>query len=159
MQRNVINPLLAGLALLLLAAGPLPAADTPEKAGWEAGSAYNKLYDAREQDDFKGTVTKVFTVTPMPGMSPAVALEVEEGPDQVNLVHVCPAWFRDPEAIGVRRGDKVKVKGVWVEIDGKFVFLASKVKKGDFFEFKVRVTEDGTPFWTLSPEEQAKHSN
>jgi hypothetical protein len=159
MQRDFTKPLMAGLALLLLAAAPLAAADTQAMAGWEADSAYNKLYDAREQDDFKGVVKKIFSVTPMPGMSPAVALEVEEGPDQVNVVHVCPVWFRDPEAIGLRRGDRVKVKGVWVEIDGQFVFLASKVKKGDFFEFKVRVTEDGTPFWTLSPEEQAKHSN
>jgi len=159
MTQTLRSTILAGFALLLLAAGPAKAADNPEMAGWEAGSPYNKLYDAREQDDFKGIVKKVFTVAPMPGMSPAVALEVEEGPDQVNLVHVCPAWFRGPEDIGIRRGDKVKVKGVWVEIGGQFVFLASKVKKGDFFEFKVRVTADGTPFWTLTPEEQAKHSN
>jgi len=37
--------------------------------------------------------------------------------------------------------------------------MASKVKKGDFFEFKVRVTSDGTPFWTMSPEDQEKHRN
>ena len=31
--------------------------------------------------------------------------------------------------------------------------MASKVKKGDYFEFKVRLTNDGTPFWTMSPED------
>jgi hypothetical protein len=34
--------------------------------------------------------------------------------------------------------------------------MASKVKKGDHYEFKVRLTKDGTPFWTMSPEELAR---
>ena len=33
---------------------------------------------------------------------------------------------------------------------------ASKVKKGDYFEYKVRRTKDGIPYWTMSPEERAK---
>jgi hypothetical protein len=31
--------------------------------------------------------------------------------------------------------------------------MASKIKKGEDFEFKVRLTKDGSPFWTMSPEE------
>lgn len=146
----------------LTLAGFTPAlltAQDREMEGWETNSAYNALYDARELDSFKGIVKKIYTKTPMPGMAPAVVIEVAEAEDAVNTVHLCPIWFRGPDAIGIRRGDKVKVKGVWAEIDGDFVFMASKVKKGDYFEFKVRVTSDGTPFWTLSPEEQAKHSN
>ena len=50
----------------------------------------------------------------------------------------------------------MKVKGVWAEIDGKEVFMASKVKRGDYYEYKVRLTKDGTPFWTMSPEELAR---
>jgi len=83
----------------------------------------------------------------------------EEAEDAVNVIHICPEWFAGPQDIGLRRGDRVKVKGVWAEIDDEFVFMAAKVKKGDFFEFKVRVTSDGTPFWTMSKEEQEKHRN
>jgi len=36
------------------------------------------------------------------------------------------------------------------------VFLASKLKKGESQEFKVRLTKDGTPFWTMTPEQLAK---
>lgn len=149
------------LALLLLLSVAVTAqAEGPQDMqGWEKDAPYNQLYDARERDSFKGYVKKIFTVVPMPGMAPATALLVEEDEDVVNLVHVCPEWFAGPQDIGVRRGDKVKVKGVWAEIDGEFVFMASKVKKGDFFEFKVRISSDGTPFWTLSPEEQEKHRN
>ena len=48
------------------------------------------------------------------------------------------------------------MKGVWAEINDEDVFMASKIKKGDFFEFKARLSSDGTPLWTLSDEELAK---
>jgi len=34
--------------------------------------------------------------------------------------------------------------------------MASKVKRGNDFEFKVRLTKDGTPFWTMTPEQLAR---
>ncbi len=158
-QHPLVRALLITIALaftLPLAAVAEPPADMQ---GWEIDSPYNKLYDARELDSFKGYVRKIYTLVPMPGMAPATALLVAESEEDLNVVHVCPEWFAGPGDIGVRRGDRVKVKGVWAEIDGEFVFMASKVKKGDYFDFKVRVTKDGTPFWTLTPEEQEKHRN
>lgn len=157
---HLTRPWMVLALLLLLSAAFAAQAEGPQDMqGWDRDAPYNQLYDARERDSFKGYVKKIFTVVPMPGMAPATALLVEEDEDAVNLVHVCPEWFAGPQDIGVRRGDKVKVKGVWAEIDGEFVFMAAKVKKGDFFEFKVRISSDGTPFWTLSPEEQEKHRN
>lgn len=151
----------AALALLALvtAAGTVAAEGPRDMAGWEKDAPYNKLYDAREMDSFKGYVKKIYTVVPMEGMAPATVILVEEAEDYETVVHVCPEWFAGPQDIGLRRGDRIKVKGVWAEINGEFVFMASKIKKGDFFDFKVRVTSDGTPFWTLSPEEQEKHRN
>jgi hypothetical protein len=57
----------------------------------------------------------------------------------------------------VKKGDRVKIKGAWAEIDNKDVFMASKVKKSDsdVFEFKVRLTKNGKPFWTMTKEELA----
>jgi len=36
--------------------------------------------------------------------------------------------------------------------------MASKIKKSDSdtFEFKVRLTKNGLPFWTMTPEQLAK---
>ena len=149
------------LATLALVAGvgPLAAEGARDMAGWEKDAPYNRLYDAREMDAFKGYVKKIYTVVPMQGMAPATVILVEEAEDYETVVHVCPEWFAGPQDIGLRRGDRIKVKGVWAEIGGEFVFMASKIKKGDFFELKVRVTSDGTPFWTLSPDEQEKHRN
>jgi hypothetical protein len=33
--------------------------------------------------------------------------------------------------------------------------MASKVKKDEMFEFKVRLTKNGKPFWTMTAEELA----
>ena len=140
--------------LVALFSTPLvQAQDSAVMAGWEKDSPYNSRYDAAELDQLRGVVTDIREVVPLPGMAPAVALVVQESEGDEILVHLCPAWFADRTAIGVKKGDKVKIRGAWAEFDGADVFMASKVKKGDFFEFKVRLTKDGTPFWTMTPEE------
>ena len=122
--------------------------------GWEEGGAYNKLYKASELDKIKCKIKKVTEVVPIKGMSPAIALIAEDGDGEEFMVHVGPKWFLG-NAVGIKRGDKVKIRGSWAEIDGEDVFMASKIKNGDFFELKVRLTKNGKPFWTMTPEELA----
>lgn len=126
-----------------------------DMGGWEENGAYNKLYKAAELDRIKCTVMKITEVEPMPGMSPAVALIVDDGDGEEIMVHVGPKWFIG-DNIGIRRGDELKIRGSWAEIDGEDIFMASKIKKGDFFSLKVRLTKNGKPFWTMTPEELAK---
>lgn len=125
--------------------------------GWEIDSAYNKHYNLDEWDSFKGIVMGFQKILPLPGMSPGIALLVKERDgDEVITVHLGPSSFVNPNSISLRKGEKVNVKGVWAEIGGQEVFMASKVKKGDYYEYKVRLTKDGKPFWTMSPEELAR---
>lgn len=125
--------------------------------GWEIGSPYNKHYKVSELDNFRATVVDVIEVIPMEGMSPATAITVKESDDDAPiLVHICPAWFAGKESVGLKRGDRLKIRGVWAEIEGRDVFMAAKIKKGDYYEFKVRLTRDGKPFWTMSQEELAR---
>jgi hypothetical protein len=131
------------------------ATESSEKKGWGINDPYNKLYDSKEFEKIKARLVRVTEVVPMPGMSPATALEVTEGSKKI-LVHLCPTWFAKPGDIALKPGDQITLKGSWAEINGKDVFLASKVKKGDFYEFKCRLTKDGTPFWTMTPEQLAK---
>ena len=123
--------------------------------GWELGSPYNKLYDVREFEKIRAYVIRVKEVIPMPGMSPATALDVREGA-YVYEVHLCPTWYRKPSEIRLKKNERIKIKGVWAEINGKDVFMASKIKKDPNTEIiKVRLTKDGTPFWTMTPEQLA----
>lgn len=132
------------------------AGEQKDMGGWGLKSPYNKLYDASEMDSFKGSVVKIIEVVPMKGMSPGVGLVIRErGGDDIE-VQLCPQWFIDRKSTGLKRGDRVKVKGVWAVINDSDVFMASKIKKGDYFQLKVRLTKDGTPFWTMSPEQLAK---
>jgi len=123
--------------------------------GWEIDSPYNKLYDIREYERIRAWVVRVKEVVPMPGMSPATALDVREGSD-VFEVQLCPTWYRKPSEIRLEKNARIKLKGVWAEVNGKDVFMASKIKKDPDIEIlKVRLTKDGTPFWTMTPEQIA----
>ena len=123
--------------------------------GWEIDSPYNKLYDVREYEKIRAWVVRVKEVVPMPGMSPATALDVREGSD-VFEVQLCPTWYRKPSEIRLKKNERIKLKGVWAEVNGKDVFMASKIKKDpDTDILKVRLTKDGTPFWTMTPEKIA----
>lgn len=147
------------VSAVLFSFGPLAAA--AEKAaftGWEKDSAYNSHYNYKERDSLKGKVLKFKSVTPLPGMAPGTALILDEEGQEI-LVHVCPSAYADPDKTGIRKDLKTKISGSWATIDGQDVFMAAKIKQGENFEFKVRLTKDGTPFWTMSPEELAKEAS
>lgn len=133
---------------------PLYGASEKEKQGWGNDDEYNKLYSVRELDKLRGNVVKFKKVSPLPGMSKATVMVLDDDGDKVD-VQLCPVWFATAKDTGIKRGDRVKVKGSWAEIDGVDVFMASKVKKGEYYEFKVRLTKDGTPFWNMPPEQLA----
>lgn len=122
--------------------------------GWEKDSAYNKLYNYKERDSLKGKLLKFKKITPLEGMAAATTFVLEEGDDEI-IVHLCPWDYANPKETGLRKGVRTKIKGAWAVIDNEDVFMAAKAKQGESFEFKVRLTKDGTPFWTMSPEERA----
>ena len=143
------------LLSLVVALSYVQAEEKPDMKGWGIDDPYNKLYDVREFEKVRGYVVRVKEVVPMPGMSPATALEVREGA-YVWEVHLCPTWYRKPSEIRLKKNERIKLKGVWAEINGKDIFMASKVKKDPDTEIiKVRLTKDGTPFWTMTPERLA----
>lgn len=131
------------------------AEEKKDMQGWEAGSEYNKHYDVREFEKLRVWFLRAKEVVPMPGMSPATAIEVLEGSEVIE-VQLCPTWYRKPSDIKLKKNARIKIKGVWAEINGKDVFMASKIKKDPNIDIlKVRLTKDGTPFWTMSPERVA----
>ena len=132
-------------------------ADNPkDMGGWEKGGAYDQHYDATELDKIKVTIIKIMEVVPMEGMAPGVGMIVRErDSDEDIMVHICPTWFIKPGETGLKKGNVVKIRGSWAEIEGEDVYMASKIKMEDYFSLKVRLTKDGTPFWTMSPEQLA----
>ncbi len=126
-----------------------------DMTGWEKGSQYNKLYNAKEAERLKGVIKKFVEITPLPGMATGTGFILDDEGEE-TLVHLCPKSFATAKETGLKKGLQVKVKGCFAEIGDDFVFMASKVKRTEHSEFKVRLTSDGTPFWTMSDEQLAK---
>lgn len=143
------------LVLLCLVVLPGTAMAKQDMGGWEQGGSYDSLYKSSELDKLKGTIQKIMEVVPMKDMAPGIGLILKDGDGEKVTVHVGPKWFLG-DNIGLKRGDKVKIRGCWAEIDGDDIFMGAKIKKGDYFSLKVRLTKDGKPFWTMSPKELAK---
>jgi len=122
--------------------------------GWEKGGEYDSLYDNTDRDVFKGTLLKIKDITPMDGMTEGIAVLVKDKEDgEEVLVHLGPKDFVEPRIKDLRPGARVKVYGVLVELDGEYEYMAAKLKAGEERKYKFRLTKDGTPFWSLSPEE------
>ena len=155
LKRIACSSLLVALSLIV-GISFVQAEGKKDMQGWGIDDPYNKLYNVREFEKIRAYVVRVKEVVPMPGMSPGTALEVREGA-YVYEIHLCPTWYRKPSEIRLKKNERVKIKGVWAEINGKDIFMASKVKKDPDTEIiKVRLTKDGTPFWTMTPQQLAK---
>ena len=142
-------------AIVFLTAGLGYTEEKKDMQGWGIDDPYNQHYDVREFEYIRAWFLRAKEVVPMPGMSPATAIEVQEGAETIE-VHLCPTWFRKPSEIRLKKNERIKIKGVWAEINGKDVFIAAKVKKDPNTDIiKVRLTKDGTPFWTMTPEQLA----
>jgi hypothetical protein len=154
-MKKCCRHLLLGLALILsagLTEVTICGAEEWTMQGWGINDPYNKYYDVRKFNKFRAWVVDLKSEPPMHGMSPGTIMVVRDG-SRVIDVHLCPTWFAKPGDVGIKKGDRVKIKGCRATIDGKDVFMASKVKKENYFELKVRKTEDGQPFWAMTPEE------
>lgn len=160
MLTKAIKISLALLILTLLAGfwaeQSLVAAEKQSTEGWEKSSAYQKLYKPKKYESFKGTVAKIIDVHPMAGMAPGTGILVRTKKGKEIPVHLGPKSFVDVSVIGLKAGDKVKVMGVFASLDNSKFFIASKVKKGEFVQVKLRRTSDGVPFWAMSVNELAE---
>ncbi|OEU71050.1 MAG: hypothetical protein BA863_17215 [Desulfovibrio sp. S3730MH75] len=153
MVKNISLKLMTTLCIIAIFATAAIASDMEIK-GWEKGGEYDKLYDNTDRDVFKGRLIKITDVTPLDGMTEGVAIIVKDKEDGENvLVHLGPNDFVEPRIKDLRPGVTVKVYGVLVEIDDRFEYMAAKLKAGEERKYKFRLTKDGAPFWSLSPED------
>lgn len=91
------------LSLTLVLTISWAAEPSADKKGWGINDPYNMLYNSKDFEKLKVAVVKVTEVVPMPGMSPATALEVREGSETI-VVHLCPTWFAKPADVGFKPG-------------------------------------------------------
>lgn len=155
--RSLVIPYIL-FAFCIPLSNAVAAGDKTDYTGWETGSRYDNYYNYKERDSLKGKIKKFLKITPHPGMVPGTAFLLREGDEEI-LVHLCPWSYANPKETRIRKGIKTKVKGSWALINGQDIFIAAKVKQGEDFVFKTRLTKDGTPFWTMNKEQLAREKN
>ncbi|KAF5046063.1 hypothetical protein DSECCO2_474730 [anaerobic digester metagenome] len=159
-MRALLASLLAAVLVAASATAFAGPKANPDIKGWEKGGEYDKLFDPKEADAFKGRVAKIMEIKPLDGMAPGIALQIEDKKDKtLEIVHLGPKDFVDLGAIGLKEGDQVKVVGAWAEVDGQDILIAVKVKKDEDVQLKVRRTKDGFPFWNMTPEQRKAESS
>jgi len=157
--KRVFQGSLIVVCLVILSAS-VAFADDMDIKGWEKGGEYDSLYDNTDRDVFKGTLLKIKDIEPLDGMTEGVGVLVKDKEDGEDvLVHLGPKDFVEPRIKDLRPGVRVKVYGVLVEIDGEYEYMAAKLKAGEERKYKFRLTKDGTPFWSLPPEELKKEES
>lgn len=119
-------------------------------AGWGMDSAYQGHYDVKQYDAFKGVIEDIITVVPLPGMAPGTALMVLSKWGKLIQVQLGPKSYVDVSVIGLKKADKVKCMGVHATVGKQDIFIASKVKTGEYVQIKLRRTSDGVPFWAMT---------
>jgi len=117
--------------------------------GYGLDSPYNKLYDTNRQIVITGKVTGKSFAAPIKGMGEAMSILVKTPKNGTIQVDLGPRWFVADQLARVNIGDKVKVIGSDVRIDGNRVILAKQIvnPKG-----KVLALRDygGAPYWSAS---------
>lgn len=159
MLKRINFKILVSFCLLTLATTAAYASDMDLK-GWEKGGDYDQLYDNTDRDVFKGTLIDIKEVTPLDGMAEGIGILVKDKEDgEKVLVHLGPKDFVESRIKDLRPGVRVKVYGVLVEIDDEYEYMCAKLKAGEERKYKFRLTKDGTPFWSLSPDDLKKEES
>lgn len=113
--------------------------------GWGAGMPYSSRFDASSMTRFGGEVQRIERVVPLVGMAEGYALVVRQR-DQVQTVHLGPAWFLERQDISVEPHDQVEISGSRVVLDGQAVIMAATmVKHGRLLQLR---DGEGLPVWS-----------
>jgi len=121
--------------------------------GWGYNSAYCSLYDTKTVKSIRGTVITVDTITPMPGMTEGVELQLQTKQGNVS-VHLGPRWYVENQDIDLEPKDMVEVTGSFINCAGQRILAAAKIRKGDQV---IRLRDaKGIPLWSAWHDEKSK---
>jgi len=116
--------------------------------GWEAGGAYNSLFDPMRSEAVKGSLVEFRRVVPLPGMAPALAMVVRSIYGETLEVHLGPHDTLAYLTQAIQPGMLLKVTGSFATVEGREVFLAGRLRVAEVLELKLRSSRTGTPMWT-----------
>jgi hypothetical protein len=92
-----------------------------------------------------GAITAVEKLTPVRGMSRGVHIILKTDKGETLSVHLGPEWYVEKQAITLKQGDQVQVRGSRVTFQDKPALIAAEVTK-DGKTLHLR-DANGVPAW------------
>lgn len=140
---------LSALFLALVVSGPkVVLGQGPAWRGegeWGPRGQYQRLFDPKTVETFRGTVVSVDTFSIRPDGRSGLHLHVLRAKDTL-IVHLGPLWFIENQSLVLAPNDTVKVKGSRVSYGGSPVIIAAEVSKGS--ESLALRDAKGFPAWS-----------
>ena len=115
--------------------------------GWGSKGAYCKLYDTKTIETHRGTVVSVDAVTPIPGMSEGLELQLKTDQETIT-VHLGPRWYVENQDIIFQPQDVIEVTGSRINCEGQRIMAAAQVRKGD--QLVTLRDAKGRPLWVVT---------
>ena len=113
--------------------------------GWGQATPYERLFNQYNLQDISGTIYRIDTITPMPGMSQGIQLVIRTATREEIPVHLGPAWYIRRQDMNLTLNDNVEIKGARFSLNNKDVIAAFEVLTSD--RVLMLRDEDGVPYW------------
>lgn len=140
-QEVIRNVQILGGSIALLSIAGLAVAI---KKGLSNRRVYKRPFDPKKMEELEGKILEVDHTNEKNNEVRGTYLHLKSKKD-VLPVHLGPAWYIDRQKKRFKRGDKIKVEGSRVPINGKEGIVATSVTKGSK-QLRLR-DKSGTPFW------------
>jgi len=113
--------------------------------GWGQATPYERLFNQFNLQVVTGSIYRIDTVTPMPGMSVGIQLVIRTATREEIPVHLGPAWYVRHQDMDLTLNDNVEIRGARFSLKGKNVIAAFEVRTSS--RVLLLRDEDNVPYW------------
>jgi glucose/arabinose dehydrogenase len=132
-----------------------PATTAPAAPAKPATGKHSRMYDPQAVETVTGTVVSVDRRAPRKLGRPervSMVVKTDKGDLKVNLG---PTDYLDQQALKLKVGDQIEVKGMRVKSRNRTMLIAGEVKKGGQV-LKLRDDATGRPLWAKGQKRRSK---
>jgi hypothetical protein len=113
--------------------------------GWGQATPYERLFNQFNLQVITGSIYRIDTVTPMPGMSVGIQLVIRTATREELIIHLGPAWYVRHQDMDLTLNDNVEIRGARFSLKGKDVIAAFEVRTSS--RVLLLRDEDNVPYW------------
>ncbi|HLP40524.1 MAG TPA: DNA-binding protein [Fibrobacteria bacterium] len=129
------------LPALVIAQGPGPRGDS----AWGIRGAYQRMYDPKTVESFRGVVLAVDTFFLGRGSRGGLHLRIKRPADTI-AVHLGPIWYLEGQELAIAANDTLTIKGSRTVFEGRPAVIASEIMRGA--DTLVLRDSRGIPAWS-----------